>query len=402
MDELEAGKADALTYEQVEERFPEDFANRDNDKFNYRYQDGESYRDVVARLEPVIMDLERQQDILIIGHQAILRCLYAYFMNYSHERLPYIKIPLHTLIQLTPGPYRCEEKRFKVDIAAVDTHRPKPKSNAAEGQANGPVSTRHDEPLVDVAPIVLPLTLAVDVSEAEEHAAKTLQGAAGSETPKIIVSTLTTNTFRCAVYPTADSIPPKTESTPAASAVVVSTVAETDKGGASAQRVIPTIAAPKPVLAATTTDQMKEKAKMIAVALKQATCTESLANPAVALNLEKIVTPVPEQEALGDAKSLLSRSAGSLGLNTTTATSPASSIHSNGNARRSASLESVATPPLSPVPSSQDGKSVEEVERTEGSSSPIPSGVAGPYGPEGLDSSFTLTVSSQTMPTACV
>ncbi|KAG0366538.1 Fructose-2,6-bisphosphatase, partial [Mortierella sp. AD032] len=52
LDELEAGKADALTYEQVEEQFPEDFLKRDNDKYNYRYQDGESYRDVVQRLEP--------------------------------------------------------------------------------------------------------------------------------------------------------------------------------------------------------------------------------------------------------------------------------------------------------------------------------------------------------------
>jgi hypothetical protein len=30
---------------------------------------GESYRDVVIRLEPVIMELERQENILIIGHQ---------------------------------------------------------------------------------------------------------------------------------------------------------------------------------------------------------------------------------------------------------------------------------------------------------------------------------------------
>ena len=33
------------------------------------YQGGESYRDVVVRLEPVIMELERQENILIIGHQ---------------------------------------------------------------------------------------------------------------------------------------------------------------------------------------------------------------------------------------------------------------------------------------------------------------------------------------------
>jgi broad specificity phosphatase PhoE len=39
------------------------------------YLGGESYRDVVVRLEPVIMELERQENIFIVGHQAILRCL---------------------------------------------------------------------------------------------------------------------------------------------------------------------------------------------------------------------------------------------------------------------------------------------------------------------------------------
>ncbi|ORZ20494.1 6-phosphofructo-2-kinase-domain-containing protein [Absidia repens] len=126
LDELDAGVCDGLTYEQVEEKYPEDFARRDDDKFNYRYRGGESYRDVVHRLEPIIMDLERQEDILIVGHQAIIRCLYGYFMNYNQEDLPYIKIPLHTLIELTPKAYYCEEKFYKADIPAVDTHRPKP------------------------------------------------------------------------------------------------------------------------------------------------------------------------------------------------------------------------------------------------------------------------------------
>ncbi|KAF9210789.1 Fructose-2,6-bisphosphatase [Podila verticillata] len=139
LDELDAGVCDGMTYEEIEEQFPEDFANRDEDKFNYRYRGGESYRDVVVRLEPVIMDLERQRNILIIGHQAILRCIYAYFMNHSHEKLPYIKIPLHTLIQLTPKAYTCEEKRYKVDIEAVDTHRPKPRAGAPKTDAGQPM-----------------------------------------------------------------------------------------------------------------------------------------------------------------------------------------------------------------------------------------------------------------------
>lgn len=73
----------------------------------------------MLRLEPVIMELERHENILIIGHQAILRCIYAYFMNYSHEDLPYIKIPLHTVIELTPKAYGCEEKRFKGRAACL-------------------------------------------------------------------------------------------------------------------------------------------------------------------------------------------------------------------------------------------------------------------------------------------
>ncbi|KAF7327464.1 6PF2K domain-containing protein [Mycena kentingensis (nom. inval.)] len=128
LDELDAGVCDAMTYEEIEQAYPEDFANRDEDKFNYRYRGGESYRDVVVRLEPVIMELERQENIFIIGHQAILRCLYAYFHNLSQDDLPYIKIPLHTLIKLTPKAYGCDEERFALPISAVDTHRSKPKA----------------------------------------------------------------------------------------------------------------------------------------------------------------------------------------------------------------------------------------------------------------------------------
>lgn len=58
-----------MTYEEIEQEYPEDYESRDEDKFNYRYRGGESYRDVVVRLEPVIMELERQNNILVIGHQ---------------------------------------------------------------------------------------------------------------------------------------------------------------------------------------------------------------------------------------------------------------------------------------------------------------------------------------------
>lgn len=37
----------------------------------------------MQRLEPVIMELERQENVLVICHQAVLRCLLAYFLDKS-------------------------------------------------------------------------------------------------------------------------------------------------------------------------------------------------------------------------------------------------------------------------------------------------------------------------------
>lgn len=43
----------------------------------------QSYEDLVHRLEPVIMELERQENVLVICHQAVMRCLLAYFLDKS-------------------------------------------------------------------------------------------------------------------------------------------------------------------------------------------------------------------------------------------------------------------------------------------------------------------------------
>ncbi len=46
----------------------------------------QSYEDLVQRLEPVIMELERQENVLVICHQAIMRCLLAYFLDKTSGR----------------------------------------------------------------------------------------------------------------------------------------------------------------------------------------------------------------------------------------------------------------------------------------------------------------------------
>jgi len=126
LNEIHAGACEQMTYEEIEEKLPAEFAARDHNKLSYRYPGGESYEDLVARLEPVIMELERKENVFVVGHQAVLRCILGYFLEKDIKELPYIKVPLHTLIKLTPVAYGCEVEHINMNIEAVDTHRPKP------------------------------------------------------------------------------------------------------------------------------------------------------------------------------------------------------------------------------------------------------------------------------------
>uniref|UniRef100_A0A3Q2XPE9 6-phosphofructo-2-kinase/fructose-2,6-biphosphatase 1 n=1 Tax=Hippocampus comes TaxID=109280 RepID=A0A3Q2XPE9_HIPCM len=126
LNEIDAGVCEEFTYEEIQEHYPEEFALRDQDKFRYRYPKGESYEDLVHRLEPVIMELERQENVLVICHQAVMRCLLAYFLDKPADQLPYLKCPLHTVLKLTPIAYGCKVESFYLNIEAVNTHRDKP------------------------------------------------------------------------------------------------------------------------------------------------------------------------------------------------------------------------------------------------------------------------------------
>uniref|UniRef100_A0A671LVD3 6-phosphofructo-2-kinase/fructose-2,6-bisphosphatase 2 n=1 Tax=Sinocyclocheilus anshuiensis TaxID=1608454 RepID=A0A671LVD3_9TELE len=126
LNEIDAGVCEEMTYEIIQNTFPEEFALRDQDKYHYRYPGGESYQDLVQRLEPVIMELERQGNVLVICHQAVMRCLLAYFLDKSGDDLPYLKCPLHTVMKLTPVAYGCKVEMFYLNVEAVNTHRDRP------------------------------------------------------------------------------------------------------------------------------------------------------------------------------------------------------------------------------------------------------------------------------------
>ena len=44
----------------------------------------------------------------------------------STDELPWLEVPLHTIIKLTPVAFGCKIEYDKIPVPAVDTHRPKP------------------------------------------------------------------------------------------------------------------------------------------------------------------------------------------------------------------------------------------------------------------------------------
>ncbi|CAK8565957.1 unnamed protein product [Lathyrus sativus] len=115
LDEINAGVCDGMTYEEIKKNRPEEYESRKKDKLRYRYPRGESYLDVIQRLEPVIIELERQRaPVVVISHQAVLRALYAYFADRPLKEVPHIEMPLHTIIEIQMGVTGVQEKRYKL------------------------------------------------------------------------------------------------------------------------------------------------------------------------------------------------------------------------------------------------------------------------------------------------
>jgi broad specificity phosphatase PhoE/predicted kinase len=135
LNEIDAGVCEGLTYDEVAHTYPEVAAARKEDKLHYRYPGGESYVDVIYRLEPVILELERQRGpVLIVAHNAVIRSIYGYFTGKRQVDCPNLDIPLHTVFKLTTTAYGAVETRFPFDVDNVDANKT-PESTTGSGSA---------------------------------------------------------------------------------------------------------------------------------------------------------------------------------------------------------------------------------------------------------------------------
>lgn len=125
LNELDGGDCNGMSYEEIQQNFPELWEEREKDKLHFRYPGpgGESYADVIGRLKPIIIELERQRrSMLVISHLAVQRCLYAYFTGTSMEELPYIDLPMHTVVELRPGPFGCAVRSVQLTEVTGSHH----------------------------------------------------------------------------------------------------------------------------------------------------------------------------------------------------------------------------------------------------------------------------------------
>jgi 6-phosphofructo-2-kinase len=116
LDELNAGVMEGLTYNCISSQYPEEYRSRRADKLHYRYPGpgGEGYLDIINRLRPVIVELERMTDhVLLVGHRSVARVLLAYFRGLKREEVADLDVPLGMLYCLEPKPYGVDFKVYR-------------------------------------------------------------------------------------------------------------------------------------------------------------------------------------------------------------------------------------------------------------------------------------------------
>ncbi|PUU73648.1 6-phosphofructo-2-kinase-domain-containing protein [Tuber borchii] len=120
MSQLNPGNSN-MTEEEIKAHYPADWDKHQLDPYHHRFPRGESYHDLAVRMEPIILELEREKnDLLIIAHESVLRVLYGYLMACSTSDIPSLKFPRNEIVEILPESYNNRAKR--VPIPHTDTN----------------------------------------------------------------------------------------------------------------------------------------------------------------------------------------------------------------------------------------------------------------------------------------
>ncbi|KAL6889672.1 bifunctional 6-phosphofructo-2-kinase/fructose-2,6-bisphosphate 2-phosphatase [Trichoderma longibrachiatum] len=115
MSQINPGVCEKMSERVIRQIYPEEVEKHALDPYHHRYPRAESYHDLAVRLEPIILELEREQsDLLIIAHESVLRVLFAYLMHCSTMDIPSLKFPRDEIIEIIPAAYQNEARRIRI------------------------------------------------------------------------------------------------------------------------------------------------------------------------------------------------------------------------------------------------------------------------------------------------
>ena len=102
-----------------------------NFNFNFFYR----------RLRELLVIMNQSDNLLVISHQAVIRCIVAYLKKTPIDKLPYEKIPLHTVLKVTfDGSRNIIEKSY-LHVECVDTFRPQPENCSSDRKFDDAIQT---------------------------------------------------------------------------------------------------------------------------------------------------------------------------------------------------------------------------------------------------------------------
>ncbi|KAI9369792.1 6-phosphofructo-2-kinase-domain-containing protein [Aspergillus egyptiacus] len=115
LSQMNPGVCELKSERRIREEYPEEVAKHELDPYHHRYPRAESYHDLAVRLEPIILELEREQnDLLIIAHESVLRVLYGYLMACNAADIPFLEFPRDEIIEIIPESYQNEARRIHI------------------------------------------------------------------------------------------------------------------------------------------------------------------------------------------------------------------------------------------------------------------------------------------------
>lgn len=107
------GRLDGLTDGEMASLLPEEMADLARDPLCYRFPRGESYLDLIDRIEPVVLEIQRQHGpVFVVAHDSVLRALHCYFTARGRADVPTTAIPPSSAVRLTGGAYTSGEDVF--------------------------------------------------------------------------------------------------------------------------------------------------------------------------------------------------------------------------------------------------------------------------------------------------